>query len=143
MLVPQDRIWRDERNRPLKFLGKWGDSDGVQMPDNAAGRKTGSSSTPRIRLGGMMCRMTVGGYCACIEWGEEWRRFDSRPLRRSFTGRIPPLQLELQIPDLQVRELRLQSRQQARFVEADDLSPSRVELCDDHRQHPVSNRSGA
>jgi hypothetical protein len=67
----KDRIWRDERNRPLKFFGKWGARDGVQMPDNAGGQEDRLVIDTANSFGWDDAPMTVGGYCACIEWGEE------------------------------------------------------------------------
>jgi hypothetical protein len=67
----KDRIWRDERNRPLKFFGKWGTRDGVQMPDNVGGQEDRLILNTANTFGWDDVPMTVGGYCACIEWGEE------------------------------------------------------------------------
>lgn len=65
-----DRLWRDERNRPLKYFGKWATWAGVRQPDNSAGIETQLRILTADSLGWDDIQTGAEGH-ACIEWGEE------------------------------------------------------------------------
>lgn len=65
-----DRQWRDERNRPLKYFGKWATWAGVRQPDNSAGIETQLRILTVDSLGWDDVQTGTEGH-ACIEWGEE------------------------------------------------------------------------
>ncbi len=57
--------WRDERNRPLRYLSKWATS----QPDSAGGVEWNLSIS---KSGWNDVATEQGGIHACIEWGEEY-----------------------------------------------------------------------
>ena len=65
---PPDRKWRDERNRPLRYFGKWAFLLDRVQPDNHMGVETQLSIITQNAIG-WNDRWTEGELHACIEWG--------------------------------------------------------------------------
>ncbi len=67
-----DRKWRDERNRPLRYQGKWAILLGRVQPDNANGVRIQLAIITAGLIGWDDLETNAGGIHACIEWGEEY-----------------------------------------------------------------------
>lgn len=65
---PPDRKWRDERNRPLRYLGHWARFE----PNNWRGVQTQLRIVTKDVTGWDDVETQWGGIHACIEWGEEY-----------------------------------------------------------------------
>jgi hypothetical protein len=65
-----DRQWRDDRNRPLKYFGKWATLEGVRQPANSDGVETQLRILTAESLGWDDIQAGAEGH-PCIEWGEE------------------------------------------------------------------------
>ncbi len=65
-----DRQWRDDRNRPLKYVGKWALLNGVRQPDNTEGIENQLRIITADSLGWDDIQAGSGAH-VCIEWGEE------------------------------------------------------------------------
>jgi len=69
---PPDRKWRDERNRPLRYFGKWAFLLGRVQPDNRDGVQNQLLIETKDGIGWDDIDMWNAAH-ACIEWGEEYR----------------------------------------------------------------------
>ena len=80
--------WRDERNRPLQYTGRWS----VNQPDNARGEQNQLQIQTKDKQGWDDVHSYCGGIHACIEWGEEYPAAGAETTNPRPEDKIPVVQ---------------------------------------------------